>query len=151
MLLLLTGLGRIALLLLLYLFIAEWMKVMRAHPLFIEEGVRNAVIKMVWTQGPMAQAAVRLDNRQQTWEKDGLLELALPVEIGRDTSNTIQIADPYVSAFHARISQEGSGFVVSDLASRNGTWCNDVPVTHPVLIKPGDQIRCGETTLVFKG
>lgn len=123
---------------------------MRVNPLFVDETTRNVSMKLIMADGPNVSAHVRKDGEQRIWGRNQEVELSLPVDIGRDMSNAIQINDPYISAFHARISQDGRGFVLSDLASRNGTWCNETVVRQPVHIKPGDRIRCGETTLLVK-
>ncbi|HEX2954482.1 MAG TPA: FHA domain-containing protein [Bacillota bacterium] len=145
-----TGLGRVVLLSMLFLFIYRWTKAMRSNPLLIEEAGRGASIRLVMAEGPIVAAHVHKDGEQLAWGRNQEVELSLPIDIGRDACNAVQISDPYISAFHARISQEGRGFVLSDLASRNGTWCNDAVIRHPVHIKPGDRIRCGETTMLFK-
>ncbi len=42
--------------------------------------------------------------------------------LGRHRNNDIVVGDPRVSSFHARIDRTGSGFSLTDLGSRNGTW-----------------------------
>lgn len=76
--------------------------------------------------------------------------------IGRDgQSNDIVLDDPAVSRQHAKIRlEEGTRkkepqFYLYDLASANGTFVNGRKIQRQWL-KDGDQIRIGETTLVFK-
>jgi hypothetical protein len=46
---------------------------------------------------------------------------ALPVSLGRDASNDVQVASQFVSAFHAKIEEIKGRVFVRDLGSRNGT------------------------------
>ncbi len=87
-----------------------------------------------------------------------LFQLTNPqgTNIGRDgQSNDIVLDDPAVSRQHAKIRlEEGTRkrepqFYIYDLASANGTFVNGRRIQRQ-LLKDGDQIRLGETTLVFK-
>lgn len=64
-------------------------------------------------------------------------------EIGRAADNDIVLDDETVSSHHARILYQGGQWWVEDLASRNGTAVNDIPVEIPMVITYGDQIRMG--------
>lgn len=70
--------------------------------------------------------------------------------IGR--SRTCQIAlpeDKAASNQHAQVDQEGTDFVIHDLASSNKTWVNGQAVYHYIL-KENDIITIGKTGFVFK-
>ncbi len=69
------------------------------------------------------------------------------VRIGRGSANEIVLQDTQASRHHAEISRQGDQFFIRDLDSTNGTFVNGERVTGPRLLKPGDQIRIGETTL----
>lgn len=60
----------------------------------------------------------------------------------------IELADPFVSARHARVERRGSSFVVRDLGSRNGTFLNGARVTESTLTL-GDKLKIGESVFVF--
>lgn len=77
-----------------------------------------------------------------------LLEIGEFLSLGRNSSNTVILDDPFVSQRHARIEKRGSHFILKDLRSSNGTWLNDTPVLEAVL-KPRDRIRVGETQYTF--
>ena len=74
--------------------------------------------------------------------------------IGRDPKCAIWIDVPGVSRRHASIRLLSDGVtttaVLEDLASTNGTFVNDQPVSSPVTLEDGQSIRAGEATLTFR-
>ncbi|MSR55991.1 MAG: FHA domain-containing protein [Gemmataceae bacterium] len=70
------------------------------------------------------------------------------VTIGRDGCNKICLRDTLVSRCQAEFRQGAGGFSLVDHGSRNGTLVNGCKITE-VVLKPGDQILIGQTTLVF--
>ncbi|HXK20051.1 MAG TPA: ATP-binding protein, partial [Polyangiaceae bacterium] len=63
--------------------------------------------------------------------------------IGRSPEATVMVDDPGVSRLHARIRRnEGGGFEVEDLGSKNGTFVNGTRIEH-ALANLGDKIRVG--------
>lgn len=69
--------------------------------------------------------------------------------IGRDPSNDISLLDSLVSRRHCVIRKEADKYCLVDLDSRNNTFVSGVPVRERVLA-PGDQIRVGNSVLVFQ-
>lgn len=69
--------------------------------------------------------------------------------LGRHKNNDISVADPKVSSFHARIDRSPDGFVLVDLASRNGSFVNGKRVESGIL-KTGDEVRLGTARLLYK-
>jgi response regulator RpfG family c-di-GMP phosphodiesterase len=69
--------------------------------------------------------------------------------MGRDTEAQIQIMDQGVSRRHAEIFRVGEMFFIRDLGSRNGTYVNEERISEE-LLREGDRIRIGQTTLVFE-
>jgi len=76
-----------------------------------------------------------------------IVPLAGELEIGRDPTAGIVLADDLVSRRHARIRVEGEEAVVEDLGSSNGTWVNDTEIDAPTRLAPGDQVLIGESLL----
>jgi Nif-specific regulatory protein len=72
------------------------------------------------------------------------------VSIGRDPSNEISLLDSLVSRRHCIIHKESNAFRLQDLESRNNTFVSGVPVKERVLVH-GDQIRVGNSVLIFQG
>lgn len=72
--------------------------------------------------------------------------------IGRGEGNSIMLGDNQVSRNHAMVQCAETGeFYLTDLGSRNGTFVNQVRVTAPVLLQPGDTITIGAHEFRFEG
>jgi hypothetical protein len=69
--------------------------------------------------------------------------------VGRLPESTIVLADPNVSRNHAEIRPRGTGFVVVDLGSTNGTRVNGVRITEQELVD-GDDVTFGNTRMRFE-
>jgi adenylate cyclase len=71
--------------------------------------------------------------------------------IGRQPTNTLQIVDRLVSKEHAVIArrQGTSIYLLTDLESRNGTYCNDRLVEQSIPLRDNDFVRIGSTTWRF--
>jgi hypothetical protein len=76
-----------------------------------------------------------------------------PVVIGRLPECDVVLADPNVSRRHAEVRPAGKGgadFEVVDLGSTNGTRVNGMPLTGARLLRSGDKINLGATTIGFE-
>lgn len=74
--------------------------------------------------------------------------LPTTLTIGREHDNNVEIKDPDVARYHARILRERDDFVVEDLNSSTGTWVNGERKARAVL-SHGDVIRVGQTELAL--
>jgi sigma-B regulation protein RsbU (phosphoserine phosphatase) len=72
------------------------------------------------------------------------------VSIGRASDCSIPIKDRYLSRKHAEIIAVGTGWMLKDLGSANGTYLNGSRVERNELLKTGDRIRLGDTEIVFE-
>jgi hypothetical protein len=70
--------------------------------------------------------------------------------IGRDPDAAIRIDASTVSRRHARILVDGTGAILEDFGSKNGTFHGDARVTAPVSLADGDGIRIGSQLLTFR-
>jgi diguanylate cyclase (GGDEF)-like protein len=68
--------------------------------------------------------------------------------IGRSASTTIRLNDDGVSRRHAKLTQQGTQIILEDLKSANGTFVNDEQVVGERILKDGDKIRIGSTTIL---
>lgn len=71
------------------------------------------------------------------------------VTIGRNPDCTIVLADPNVSRTHAEIRPQGTGFVVVDLGSTNGSKVNGSKIDQRELVD-GDELAFGNTKMRFE-
>lgn len=69
--------------------------------------------------------------------------------LGRHRENNIQLTDPGVSGFHARIYRGPEGYVIEDLKSRNGTWVNGARV-YLATLASGDRVHLGQIDLIYE-
>jgi predicted component of type VI protein secretion system len=90
----------------------------------------------------------------ELWVKDSRDRIALSgdrVAIGQSPSNDISLPfDRRVSRIHAVLESLPPGWCIRDLSSRNGTFLNGNRIWGDQPLRPGDEIRVGETTLVFR-
>lgn len=65
--------------------------------------------------------------------------------IGRKNDNAISIVDGKISGQHARLIQcTNTSFILEDLASKNGTFVNDIRITRKIIDKT-DKVRLADT------
>ena len=72
-----------------------------------------------------------------------------PVRIGRGADCELQLPpDPTVSRLHASLSATGTGWLLTDLSSRNGTYVNGHRISGQQPVGPADRIMIGPFVLV---
>lgn len=71
--------------------------------------------------------------------------------IGRAEALPMQILDDMVSRKHLRIryDEKTGEHVAEDMDSKHGVFINNRKLTAITVLKEGDQIRIGQTTLMF--
>ncbi|MEV1130078.1 BTAD domain-containing putative transcriptional regulator [Agromyces sp. NPDC049794] len=74
---------------------------------------------------------------------------AEPVLLGRAPGCDVVVADPSVSALHARVRSVHGSHVLEDLASTNGTFVNGAAVSRTQLAD-GDEIGLGRCRLLYR-
>ena len=97
---------------------------------------QNESAALVVTAGGLAGTSLRL-------KPGGTL-------IGRNPECALVLDDDYASGRHCRVFHDGSGWVVEDLGSTNGTFVGNRPITEPTPISPGGSIRIGRTVLELR-
>ncbi|MEM6333282.1 MAG: ATP-binding protein [Planctomycetota bacterium] len=71
-----------------------------------------------------------------------------PQQIGR-SSEALPLTDATISRRHAELTPDEGRWVLRDLESSNGTFVNGVRLSAPRTLRPGDQVRCGATLILF--
>jgi len=74
------------------------------------------------------------------------------LRIGRDARNDVVLDDSSkaVSRFHAEIRDQGGGYIVADLGSRNGVWVRGERVKNTAPVTLGIPISIGPFELVLE-
>jgi diguanylate cyclase (GGDEF)-like protein len=64
------------------------------------------------------------------------------ISLGRGDGATVRFDDATLSRFHAKVSRQGTSFVLEDLGALNGCFVNDQRVSRAILAD-GDRVRLG--------
>jgi predicted component of type VI protein secretion system len=72
------------------------------------------------------------------------------VTVGRTDTNDVVLADERVSRLHAAFERVAGEWLVRDLGSRNGTFVDGDRVLATRPVRPGQEIRIGETALFLR-
>jgi predicted component of type VI protein secretion system len=138
---------RLALVLVLYLFLVIVVRV-------ASRGVLAAAPRRTPATRASVSAPLRLlviEPAGSGLEPGGVLAVADGAVLGRAERSSVVVADPTVSAEHARLDRQGDGWVVADLGSTNGTRLNQQPVHGAAPLGPGDELDLGNVRLRVVG
>lgn len=94
------------------------------------------------SQTPSLMLNFQLDGLEHTLRFDGP-----EVIVGRDPASDLCLEDNTISAQHTRLAYHHGQWWVEDLHSTNGTFLNQEPLSEPLVITSGDQIRMGQVLL----
>ena len=90
----------------------------------------------------------------EVWRPDGRALVSLDadrVTLGKaDTNDVILAWDGKASRLHAVLERLSGRWCVRDLSSSNGTWVNGERIWAERPLRHGDEIRIGETRLLFR-
>ena len=70
--------------------------------------------------------------------------------LGRGDQAEIRLEDPFASALHARVFEQGNIVVIEDLGSTNGTYLNEEVLQTPRPLHAGDRVRIGDSEFSFE-
>src|SRR3954447_22194990 len=71
--------------------------------------------------------------------------------IGKRQENDVATPDdPTASGLHAVLERFAAGWCVADLGSSNGTWLNGARIWSSQRLRHGDEVRVGQTRLIFR-
>jgi pSer/pThr/pTyr-binding forkhead associated (FHA) protein len=71
--------------------------------------------------------------------------------VGKSADNDVPLPDdPTASHLHAVLERFPAGWCVADLGSSNGTWLNGARIWSSQRLRHGDEIRIGQTRLIFR-
>jgi len=75
---------------------------------------------------------------------------AQPLTVGRLPESTVPLKDANVSRRHCELRASGSGFVVVDLGSTNGTKVNGARIEGERMLNDGDVVSVGSYEMRFE-
>ena len=105
------------------------------------------------TVGPVGLAgrAPRLVVERAPGHDQGMIyDLDGDLVLGRGDRAEIRLEDPFASARHARVYEQGNVVVIEDLGSTNGTYLNEELLESPRPLHPGDRVRIGDSEFTFE-
>jgi hypothetical protein len=101
--------------------------------------------------GEIAQREPRLVVERAPGHDPGMIyDLDGDLVLGRGDRAEIRLEDPFASARHARVCEQGNIVVVEDLGSTNGTYLNEELLQSPRPLHPGDRVRIGDSEFTFE-
>ncbi len=72
-----------------------------------------------------------------------------PVTVGRGSDVEVRLEDTTVSRRHAQLRQSGSGWLLTDLKTHNGTFVNGTRIAQPTKLREGDVVQFGAVSTKF--
>ncbi|MBD2200307.1 MULTISPECIES: FHA domain-containing protein [Calothrix] len=110
----------------------------------------SSAVNKIYVQGVVEGSTVYIITNLCDQKTQALQQPQGIWTIGKDESNGISIADPYLSHRHAAIQYiDNQGFYLIDFNSANGSFINGEPVYQPTKLNDGDRIRLGMITFDF--
>jgi hypothetical protein len=82
----------------------------------------------------------------RTWPVE--LPVGRPAVVGRGPGVAVNAGHPSVSERHLSLAPRDDGLLLEVLRGAGEVWVNDVPVSRPVVVRPGDEVRLGDVRLV---
>jgi hypothetical protein len=99
----------------------------------------------------VAHRAPRLVVERAPGHDPGMIyDLDGDIVLGRGDRTGIRLEDPFASARHAHVYEQGNVVVIEDLGSTNGTYLNEELLQTPRPLHPGDRVRIGDSEFVFE-
>jgi len=99
----------------------------------------------------IAHRAPRLVVERAPGHDPGMIyDLDGDIVLGRGDRAEIRLEDPFASARHARIYEQGNIVVIEDLDSTNGTYLNEELLETARPLHPGDRVRIGDSEFAFE-
>jgi hypothetical protein len=116
-----------------------------------DAGGRTMIYSTAERMAEQLQEPARSEQRTAVLLMDGKRVVigSAGVTMGRSRQCEVMVDDPNVSRQHAEIRPRGGSWVVTDLGSTNGSRLNGRRLEQPTVLKPGDEIELGTTTLTF--
>lgn len=144
---------RVAFIVMLYVFIAQVVKVIARETRQLATEPIPAPRKAAAARKPAATTGAAslemVDAGESGIAAGSYIELWSPFTVGRDHACHLVLDDPFVSTAHAEIGRDDDGWWVADLGSTNGTFVNGALLTTAATLAEGDIVQFGRIRLRF--
>lgn len=117
--------------------------ILRQEPLKSAAPAASMAETITFTASPAGRAALRDEAGRM------IPIAAAGLHIGRMADNDVVLEDAGVSRYHASVIDTGSGVVLRDLRSANGTMVGGQRVFDSAVLADGVEIRIGPATFTF--
>jgi hypothetical protein len=139
---------RLALVLVLYLFLLSVVRAATRTLRAESPPARPQPVQKAPAQRPTRLRLVVVEPGSSGLPPGELIEVADGATLGRAGQANVVVADPTVSAQHARVERlDGNAWMVVDLGSTNGTLVNQALVQGDAALAPGDVLGLGNVRL----
>ena len=71
------------------------------------------------------------------------------IDIGRNPNSGLVLQDQGISRLHAVLFRHNGRWALADRNSRNGVFVNDIRLTNPIFLRPGDAIRINNIHFIY--
>ncbi len=71
------------------------------------------------------------------------------IDIGRNPNSGLVFQDQGISRLHAVLFRHNGRWALADRNSRNGVYVNDIRLTNPIFLRPGDAIRINNIHFIY--
>ena len=103
------------------------------------------------SHSPRSGHAPRLVVERAPGHEPGMIyDLDSGAVLGRGNQAEIRLEDPFASAGHARIFEQGNILVIEDMGSTNGTYLNEELLEGPRPLHHGDRVRIGDSEFSYQ-
>ncbi|WP_129626273.1 FHA domain-containing protein [Candidatus Oscillochloris fontis] len=130
---------RVSVVFLLYFFLWQVLRV-------VARDLRSGAPLTPQVANPFGQLVV-VSSGQTGIPVGKIFALAPVTIIGRSTEAEVALNDTFLSAEHARLSLQESGWMLEDLHSTNGTYLNGFEVRELTEVQDADVIRVGRVEI----
>lgn len=85
-----------------------------------------------------------IENLDQIWR----MTVSSEITVGRDIGCPVSIPDKSVSRWQCKLYTKQGSLFLENISHTNGTLLNGVKIEEQHVVRDGDQIKCGNVTLV---
>jgi pSer/pThr/pTyr-binding forkhead associated (FHA) protein len=139
---LVVNLSKVAVVVVIYLFLAVVARAVRAQ-------VTAPAARPATAKGPATPAPVLVITAPDG-SAGRQIEVRRTIVVGRGEAADVTLSDDFTSERHARFENRGGALFVEDLGSTNGTFVNGERIDERTDLAAGDTVRVGGTIMEMR-